>query len=117
MLLQYRLFDEVDWAKELGVPQLTLVFAPVVFTELDKFKWGGTRRQKDRSRSVVKKLNALALSMTPVTVRRGVDAIALHTEPADAVFVQHRLERQSADDCLLASSSKPSAKSTPPTAR
>lgn len=103
VLLQYRLFDEVDWAKELGVPQLTLVFAPVVFTELDKFRWGGTRRQKDRSRAVVKRLNALALSMAPVTVRRGVDAIGLDTEPADAVFAQFRLERQSADDCLLAS--------------
>ncbi len=103
VLLQYRLFDEVDWAKELGIPQLTLVFAPVVFDELDKFKWGGTRRQKDRARSVVKKLNALALSTTPVRVRDGVQAIALDTEPADAVFAQHRLERQSADDCLLAS--------------
>jgi hypothetical protein len=103
VLLQYRLFDEVDWAKELGVPQLTLVFTPIVFTELDKFRWGGTRRQRDRSRAVVKKLNALALSITPVTVRKGVDAIGLDTEPADAVFAQHRLERQSADDCLLAS--------------
>ena len=103
VLLQYRLFDEVDWPKELGVPQLTLVFAPVVFSELDKFRWGGSRRQKDRSRAVVKKLNALALSMTPVAVRRGVGAIGLDTEPADAVFAQHRLERQSADDCLLAS--------------
>ena len=49
VLLQYRLFDEIHWPKELGIPQLTLVFAPVIFTELDKFKWGGTRRQKDRA--------------------------------------------------------------------
>ena len=103
VLLQYRLFDEVDWPKELGIPQLTLVFAPVIFTELDKFKWGGTRRPKERTRSVLKKLNALALSMSPVQVRRGVNAIGLDAEPPDETFAQYRLQRQSADDCLLAS--------------
>ena len=103
VLLQYRLFDEVDWPKELGIPQLTLVFAPVIFVELDKFKWGGTRRQKERTRSVLKKLNALALSMSPVQVRRSVDAIGLDAEPPDETFAQYRLQRQSADDCLLAS--------------
>jgi hypothetical protein len=103
VLLQYRLFDEVDWPKELGIPQMTLVFAPVIFAELDKFKWGGTRRQKERARSVLKKLNALALSMSPVPVRKGVDAIGLDGEPPDETFAQHRVQRQSADDCLLAS--------------
>ena len=103
VLLQYRPFDEVDWPSEFGIPQMTLVFAPVIFTELDKFKWGGTRRQKERARSVLKKLNALALSISPVPVRSGVDAIGLDSEPPDEAFEQHRLQRQSADDCLLAS--------------
>jgi hypothetical protein len=51
VLMQYRQFDQVDWAKELGVPEVTLVFAPVVFAELDKYKWAGTRRQKARARA------------------------------------------------------------------
>jgi len=99
----YRLFDEVDWPKELGIPQLTLVFAPLVFAELDKFQMGRDPSSEGPLACVGEKLNALALSMTPVAVRRGVDAIGLDTEPPDAVFAQHRLERQSADDCLLAS--------------
>lgn len=103
VLMQFRMFDQVDWAKELGVPELTLVFAPVVFSELDKYKWAGTRRQKERARTVLKKLDTLALSTTPVNVRAGVKAIALDQEPADALFAQHRLHPQSADDRLLAS--------------
>ena len=103
VLMQFRLFDQVDWAKELGVREVTLIFAPVVFAELDKYKWAGTRRQKERTRAVLKSLDALALSMTPVNVRQGAKAIALDEEPGDALFVQHRLHPQSADDRLLAS--------------
>src|SRR5262245_35777446 len=103
VLLQYRLFDEVDWTNELDVLEVTLVFAPIVFSELDKFKWAGTRRQKDRARVVLKRLHALALSTTPVAIRRGVQAIALDTEPADALFLEQRLHPQSSDDRLLAS--------------
>ena len=103
VLLQFRLFDQVDWTNELGVPALTLVFAPIVFSELDKYKWAGTRRQKERARAVLRKLDDLALSTTPVDIRPGVKAIALDEEPADALFAQHRLHPQSADDQLLAS--------------
>lgn len=103
VLMQFRMFDEIDWPTELGVGEVTLVFAPVVFTELDKHKWTGTRRQKNRARAVVKKLDALKLSVTPVTVRSGVKAVALDAEPGDALFTQHRLHPQSADDRLLAS--------------
>ena len=103
VLIQFRMFDEIDWPKELGVSTVTLVFAPVVFSELDKFKWGGTRRQKNRARAVVKKLDALKLSTTPVGVRSGVQGVALDEEPSDALFTRHRLHPQSADDHLLAS--------------
>jgi hypothetical protein len=103
VLMQYRFFDEVDWPKELGFSDVTLIFAQVVFAELDKFKWAGTRRQKDRARAVLKKLAALALTDTPVALRHGVQAIALDAEPADALFTQHRLQSQSSDDRLLAS--------------
>lgn len=103
VLMHYRSFDEVDWAKELEVDSLTLVFAPIVFSELDKFKWAGTRRQKDRARAVLKKLSTLALSTEAVAIRPGIQAIALDAEPAEACFTQHRLHPQSSDDRLLAS--------------
>ena len=103
VLMQFRMFDQVDWAKELRVPEVTLVFAPIVFSELDKYKWAGTRRQKERARAVLKKLLALQLSTTPVDVGRAIKAIALDEEPADTLFVQHRVQPQCADDQLLAS--------------
>jgi len=52
---------------------------------------------------VLKKIAALGLSMTPVKMRDGVDAIALDAEPPDALFAQHRLHTQASDDRLLAS--------------
>ncbi len=42
LLLHYRLFTEVDWHKELGVADVTLVLAPVVVSEVDDHKWSGS---------------------------------------------------------------------------
>ena len=86
VLLHYQFFDEVDWHTQLGVTSVTLVFAPVVLSELDRHKWSGSRREKARAKSVLKKIAALALSMTPVSLRPGVDVIALDACPSrDAV--------------------------------
>ncbi len=103
VLLHYRSFDEVDWPGQLGATAVTLVFAPVVLTELDRRKWSGSRREKARAKSTLKKLSGLNLSMTPVGIRQGVDAIALDAEPPDALFAQHRLDTHTSDDRLLAS--------------
>jgi hypothetical protein len=103
VLLHYQFFDEVDWHAQLGVTSVTLVFAPVVLAELDRHKWSGSRREKGRARSVLKKIAALGLSATPVSLRPGVDAMALDAEPPDALFAQHRLHPQASDDRLLAS--------------
>jgi hypothetical protein len=101
--LHHRSFDEVDWPREFGVDSVTLVFAPVTLAELDDKKWSGGRRERARAKAVLKKLDALQVSSTPVKVRDGVNAIALDAEPADALFAQHRLSTKSQDDRLLAS--------------
>lgn len=88
VLLHYQFFDEVDWHSQLGVTSVTLVFAPVVLAELDRHKWSGSRREKARATSVLKKIAALGLSTTPVGIRPGVDALALDAEPPDALFAQ-----------------------------
>lgn len=103
MLLHYQFFDQVDWPAQLSVTSVTLVFAPIVLADLDRHKWSGSRREKARAKSVLKKVAALGLSVTPVNIRAGVSAIALDAEPADALFAQHRLHPQASDDRLLAS--------------
>jgi hypothetical protein len=103
VLLHYQLFDQVDWPAQLGVTRATLVFAPVVLAELDRQKWSGSRREKSRAKSVLKKIGALGLSPTPVRIRDGVHAVALDAEPLDALFIDHRLHTQASDDRLLAS--------------
>ena len=62
VLLHYRFFADVDWAAQLGVHAVTLVFAPVVLSELDQHKWNGGRREKSRAKAVLKKLDSLGLS-------------------------------------------------------
>ena len=103
VLLHFQFFDEVDWHTRLGVTSVTLVFAPVVLAELGRHKWSGSRREKARAKSVLKKIAVLGLSMTPVSLRPGVDVIALDAEPSDALFAQHRLHPHASDDRLLAS--------------
>ena len=53
-----------------------------LLAELDRHKWSGSRREKARAKSVLKKIAALGLSMTPVSLRPGVDAMALDAHRA-----------------------------------
>jgi hypothetical protein len=103
VLLHYRFFDEVDWAAQLGADDVTLVFAQVVFDELDRHKWAGTHKEKRRAQAVLKKIQALKLSGAAVNVRTHADVMGLDIEPENEVFARYRLQLQSADDRLLAS--------------
>jgi hypothetical protein len=103
VLLHYRFFADVDWAAQLRVDAVTLVFAPVVLSELDQHKWNGGRRERSRAKAVLKNLDLLGLSAAAVNGRPGVSAVAIVTEPPDAVIAQHRLDPHVADDRLLAS--------------
>jgi hypothetical protein len=103
LLLHYQLFTEVDWHKQLDVPEVTIVFAPAIVSEVDDHKWSGARREKARAKSVIKKMLSVGLSSTPVRLRPGVRAMTLDEEPSDAFLAQHRLQVRSNDDRLLAS--------------
>lgn len=52
VFIHYEFFKNVDWAEELGAREVTLVIPPVVLEELDKRKWAGTRREKERAKTV-----------------------------------------------------------------
>jgi hypothetical protein len=103
VLLHFEFFDQVDWHRILGVDEVTLVFAPVTLSEVDRHGWSGSRRERTRAKAIVKKVLALGLSTIPVRLRPGVWVVALDSEPADSVYAKHRLQTQSADDRLIAS--------------
>jgi hypothetical protein len=103
VLLHYRFFDQVDWTSVLGSEEVTLVFAPVILSELDEHKHAGSRREKARAQAVLKRLHVLNVSTNAVEVRAGVRVIALDAEPPDTLFAQHRLAPSVMDDRLLAS--------------
>jgi predicted ribonuclease YlaK len=103
VFIHYEFFRNVDWAAELGARPVTLVLPSVVLEELDKRKWAGTRREKERAKAVLRTLKELGFSTTPVEIRPGVSVMALDDEPDDAFMAQHRLQPRAADDRLLAS--------------
>lgn len=103
VLLHHQFFRDVNWAEELHVKEVTLVFAPVVVEELDKRKWTGSRRERERAKKVLKALKELGLSTTAAAMRPGVRILALDDEPEDGLFARHRLQPRANDDRLLAS--------------
>ena len=102
IFLHFQFFDEVDWSAHLGVDTVTLVLTQAVLSELDEKKWSGTRREKARAQKLLKRLDALDLSTTPVGLRQGVSVMALDSEPENELFAQHRLSAQIVDDRLVA---------------
>lgn len=107
MFLEFKDFDQIDWPAVLGYQEVCLVIAPIVLTELDKFKSdkGSNRRQK-RSRAAIKKLEATAETTAPeepalVPGRSGVKLILLANSPRVAAYAG--LQPEIADDQLIAS--------------
>jgi hypothetical protein len=102
VFLHFTFFRDVDWCAELNAPTVTLVLAPVVLDELDDKKRDGTRRDRERAKTVLRALADLSLVAGPATLRLGVTVEALDEEPDDAFFAQHRLRPRNGDDRLLA---------------
>ena len=102
LLLQFQFFRDVDWPVVLGAREVVLVLALVVLSEVDRFKWSGTKRQRDRARAVHKAFDKLELSNQPVQLRAGVSIMAIADEPDQALFEGQRLQSDIPDDRLLA---------------
>ena len=103
VLLHYRFFCDVDWAAALDEPEVVLVLAPVVLSELDGHKWSGSRREKARAKGVLKAIDEIELAAEAIGIRAGVSVMSIGHEPAEAVFARYRLQGSVNDDRLLAS--------------
>jgi hypothetical protein len=101
-LVHYRPIDEIDWCALTGSNAVTLVFAPVVFKELDKFKYGEREKLRRKAERVLRQFNQL-LDESPATVRDGVTVVFLDREPSPETLTAHHLDPSSADDRLIAS--------------
>ena len=65
IFLQFRDFDQIDWLRELGYQQVCLVIAPIIFAELESFKYDrDSQRRRERSRKVSQHLEQIASSCT-----------------------------------------------------
>ena len=103
VLLHYRFFCDVDWAAALDEPEVVLVLAPVVLSELNDHKWSGSRREKARAKGVLKAIDEIELAAEAIGIRAGVSVMGIGHEPAEAVFARYRLQGSVNDDRLLAS--------------
>ena len=103
VLLHYRFFLDVDWVAALDEPEVVLVLAPVVLSEIDDHKWSGSRREKARAKGVLKAIDEIELAAEAIGIREGVSVMGIGHEPAEAVFASYRLQGGVKDDRLLAS--------------
>lgn len=102
IFLHFSFFRDIDWCAELKTRKVTLVLAPVILDELDDKKRDGTRRDKERAKTVLRALTELHLATEPATLRAGVTVEALDDEPDDGFFASLRLRPRNGDDRLLA---------------
>ena len=103
VLLHYCFFLDVDWGAALDEPEVVLVLAPVVLSELDDHKWSGSRREKARAKGVLKAIDEIELADEAIGIRAGVSVMGIEHEPAEAMFARYRLQGSVKDDRLLAS--------------
>ena len=103
VLLHYRFVRDVDWAAALDEPEVVLVLAPVVLSELDNHKWSGSRGEKARAKRVLKAIDEIELAAEAIGIGKGVSVMGIGHEPAEAVFARYRLQGGVNDDRLLAS--------------
>lgn len=105
-LIQFQMFNEVDWPKLLGAKEVVLVLDDTVQGELDKFKDDGTnlgRRDRVRNiQSVFKRYIKSGKQTDPVLIRPNVSLLALFTSPM-VDWIAEELDRTVADDRLVAS--------------
>lgn len=93
---------DIDWQSELGVSEICLVIAPVVFEELDVFKDDPrNNRKRNRARSAISFLETV-LDSPDQTVRDGVTLEYAEEMPA-IEFGIYNLNSINNDDRLVAS--------------
>jgi hypothetical protein len=102
VMMEFQFFRDLDWAALLGGTAIVLVVAPVVLSEIDRFKHYGTKRQKNRARTVSSAFDEIELSHEQARVREGVAILAIATEPGRATFETNNLQPDVPDDRLLA---------------
>ncbi|MCX6345657.1 MAG: PIN domain-containing protein [Armatimonadetes bacterium] len=101
-LLHYEWIDQIDWLSLLGVQQVVLVIAPVIFRELDKHKESHPKKRiKTRASSAIQKLFDLLQNGKGKSIRNDVTMLFLKSEPSLS-YEQDGLDFKWNDDRLLA---------------
>lgn len=100
ILLHYAPLDQIDFEELTNDKYNTLVFAPVIIFELDKHKRSTGKKQAQRAKSVVKKIEEIS-SHKKLTKNTEIDIIT--SNPNATLFNEYSLDREEQDDKLLAS--------------
>jgi len=85
VFLQFEVFDQVDWPKELGHTAVVLVVPTAVLRALDRYKSDREhRRRQKRARQVLPLFGKYALGVppgAPAPIRSGVELLVRDREP------------------------------------
>lgn len=102
--LQFRDFQDINWASALGFKSVTLVITDTVISELEKFKYDRqSERRRTRSRLALNQIEAFAEATSPESqheLRKGV-RVYLDFTPCD-VGVYEELDAGTPDHKIIA---------------
>ena len=99
ILIHFTSIEQIPWREELQTDEFVIVIAKVVIDELDKHKRSTKSRIANRVRAVIKDL----LEIENGGNFKGRMPIQIQLKkPAQAIYIDHELDKDEADDRLLA---------------
>jgi predicted ribonuclease YlaK len=99
IFLHFRSFEEIGWAEIVNSTELQILIAPTVISELDKHKSNSNSKISKRAKSALKKIESTLDSEQIGELR----VVVISTEPKADTFQDNNLEKDVADDRILAS--------------
>ncbi len=102
IFLHYKIFTDIDWAKEFNMKQIKIVITSTTLSELDNKKYEShSKKVRERAEKVLSKIGAILDSDKPYEFRNGVYLHFLADEPRTD-WRKERLDPNSKDDRLMA---------------
>ena len=103
VFLHYKSFDQIDWLKQLGASNATIVLPPITLRELNKQKERHPHKHiRERAGKTLKRLKDIVGADDSGVVRQSVVAFIEDREPL-IDFAEQGLQKEVQDDNLIAS--------------
>lgn len=95
-LLEFQQFESINWSNICGSSNYTIVIAPIVIREINKWKDTGKGKKRERARKVRKRLNEIAKKINPPSLN-----VSFCKDPKQKTFSNPQFNKENNDDWLI----------------